>query len=91
MDCEEDAIFNICDCELKLIENDINTKIYMSTRCEHSRVVENIYDVAVVRYNETKTKTRSGVRQAQARPKAPSAAAVDTDYVLQRRWDELKR
>ena len=56
LDYNNDAVFNICDCELKQIEKDINAKIYMSTRCDHSQVVGNIYDVAVIRFNETKTK-----------------------------------
>ena len=56
LDYENDATFGICDCSLKLIENHINAKIYMSTRCEHSRVVEHIYDVAVIRFNAPRTK-----------------------------------
>ena len=56
LDYEEDAIFNICDCELNQLEKYINAKIYLSTRCDNLRIVEHIYDCAVIRFNEPKTK-----------------------------------
>ena len=36
LDYEEDAIFDICDCQLNQLEKDINAKVYLSTRCDNA-------------------------------------------------------
>ena len=54
LDYDGDAVFNICDCQLAQLKKDINAQIYMSIRCENLYNAYNVYDCAVVRFNDSR-------------------------------------